>query len=102
MKRDDTMGTYETITLRSHRFDKIIEVLEEACEKSSNFIEIEEYVGLINLIQEERYTYRTKAKKEFREEIEWERSLDSFCRFLVEEKNFNNEEIAEIQANNLL
>ena len=97
MKRDDTMGTYETITLRSHRFDKIIEVLEEACEKSSNFIEIEEYVGLINLIQEERYTYRTKANKEFREEIEWERSLDSFCKFLIEERNFNKDEIAEIK-----
>lgn len=60
------MGNYETITLRSHRFDKIIEVLEEACEKSNNFIEIEEYVGLINIIQEERCTYRSKVKKEFR------------------------------------
>ena len=48
------MGNYETITLRSHRFDKIIEVLEKACEKSDNYIEIEEYVGLIKIIEEKR------------------------------------------------
>ena len=36
------MGNYETITLGSHRFDKIIEVLQEACEKCDNFIEIED------------------------------------------------------------
>ena len=28
------MGNYETITLRSHRFDKIIEVLEKTGERS--------------------------------------------------------------------
>ena len=54
MKRDDTMGNYETITLRSHRFDKIIEVLEEACEKSNNYNEIKDLVELISCIKEER------------------------------------------------
>ena len=48
------MGNYETITLRSHRFDKIIEVLEEACEKSNNYNEIKDLVELISCIKEER------------------------------------------------
>ncbi|MDO5819628.1 MAG: hypothetical protein Q4P11_04770 [Methanobrevibacter sp.] len=48
------MGIYETITLRSHRFDKIIEVLEEACEDSRNYNEIEDLVELINCIKDER------------------------------------------------
>ena len=92
------MGNYETITLRSHRFDKIIEVLEEACEKSGNFIEIEDLVGLIRNIEEERSDYRIKANKDFIKEMEWQKTLNSFCRFMVEKKNFNKEEIAEIQA----
>ena len=98
MKRDDTMGNYETITLRSHRFDKIIEVLEKTCERSDNFIEIEDLVGLINHIEEERDSYWAKANKEFRKEIKWERTMDSFCRFLVEEEIFNKDEIAKIRA----
>ena len=48
------MGIYETITLRSHRFDKIIEVLEEACEKSDDYNEIEDLVELISCIKKVR------------------------------------------------
>lgn len=91
------MGIYETITLRSHRFDKIIEVLEEACEKSNNYMEIEDYVGLINHIEEERNSYRAKGNRKFINELKWEEILDSFCKFLVEEKNFKEEEINEIR-----
>ena len=54
------MGIYETITLRSHRFDKIIEVLENACEKSDDYNKIEEYVSLINEIQKERSSFWEK------------------------------------------
>lgn len=48
------MGIYETITLRNHRFDKIIEVLERSCEKSESYNEIEDLVELINCIKEGR------------------------------------------------
>ncbi len=70
MKRDDTMGIYETITLRSHRFDKIIELLENACEKSDDFNEIQEYFSLIRCIEEERSANRSKANKDFANEME--------------------------------
>lgn len=48
------MGIYETVTLRSHRFDKIIEVLERECERCDNYVEIEDLVDLIGCINEER------------------------------------------------
>lgn len=66
------MGRYYSIMMRTHYFDKIIEVLEDYTASLDNYYEIEECVNLIHLIQEEIYKYKEKQqsaykKKEFQE-----------------------------------
>ena len=96
LKGDNKMGIYETITLRSYKFDTIIELLEDACEKSRNFEEIETYVGLISCIEDERREYWREEERKYEKQRKWENTLSSFSRFMVEEKGFNQEEINKI------
>ena len=49
------MEQYYSVTMRTHYFDKIIEILEEHTASLNNYYEIEECVNLIHLLQEEIY-----------------------------------------------
>ena len=48
------MKINQTITLKNHQIDKIIELLEKACEESKNYEDIKTYTGLISSIEKER------------------------------------------------
>lgn len=47
------MGSYYTVTMRTHWFDTIIEIIEEYTTTLDNYDEIEHCVNLIHLLEEE-------------------------------------------------
>lgn len=59
------MGQYYTITMKTHRFTKMIEILETYTESLNNYFEIEDCVNLIHLIQEEIYKYEQQQKQQY-------------------------------------
>lgn len=59
------MGQYYSIMMRTHHFDKIIDILEQYTESLDNYFEIEECVNLIHLVQEEIYKYQQEQRENY-------------------------------------
>ena len=57
------MGSWVTSTIREDRYDKIIEILEEYCEQSDSFSEIEYIMYIIKDLEEEKALYLEKQRE---------------------------------------
>lgn len=52
---------------RKNRYTKVIECLEDYCEKSGDFYEIEEMFHIINDLKEQRHEFYQKIAEDFNE-----------------------------------
>ena len=57
------MGQWVELELRKEQFDLIIDCLESKCCQSEDFFEIEQYVHLIDYLQEQEREYYQKLHK---------------------------------------
>ncbi len=57
------MGRWVTSTIREDRYDKIIEILQEYCEQSDSFSEIEYIMHIIKDLEEEKALYLEKQRE---------------------------------------
>ena len=59
------MPQYIDFYLSENRYDKLIECLEEYCEKSDDFYEIEEVFYIIKNLKDQKYKFLEKLQKDF-------------------------------------
>ena len=59
------MPQYIDFYLSENRYDKLIECLEEYCEKSDDFYEIGEVFYIIKNLKDQKYKFLEKLQKDF-------------------------------------
>lgn len=59
------MPQYIDFYLSTNRYNKLIECLEEYCEKSNDFFEIEEVFYIIKNLEEQKSEFFEKLRKDF-------------------------------------
>ncbi|MBO4516046.1 hypothetical protein J5751_01075 [bacterium] len=59
------MPQYIDFYLSENRYDKLIECLEEYCEKSDDFYEIEEVFYIIKDLKDQKYKLLEKLRKDY-------------------------------------
>lgn len=60
------MPTYIDFYLSENRYSKVMECLEEYCEKSGDFLEIEEMFYIINDLKNQRHEIYQKISEDFK------------------------------------
>lgn len=60
------MTDYIEFTLSTYGFNAVVEALEKLCEISKDYVEIEDYLGLIENFQDQKKEYYEKLSEEFR------------------------------------
>lgn len=63
------MTHYIKFTLSYNTYLGLIEGLEELCEKSNNFTEIQNYFNLINILEKQQEEYFSEYARELQEEF---------------------------------
>ena len=92
------MEFYNTVTLSNKNFEMIIDLLEEACESSNNYDDIEEYVSIIKTIEEEIEKDEIKTAESIKEPEEIDTETTSKAEDMQEETKESEEEESTIEG----
>lgn len=68
------MSYYIDFCLSYNSYLRLVDGLEELCEKSDNFVDIENYYNLIQVLEEQKDKYFSEYSKELREELGLDRN----------------------------